>query len=79
MQYLVQKFTSCGDAFTRGKIVPEPGNPVSLSLSAAPANCSMENANQGTIACPTGYYGSANSEFCFKIHMNKATNEESCR
>jgi len=79
MQFLNQSFQTCSDAFTMGKIVPEPGSPVTLSLSSTLANCSMENVNSQAASCPTGWFGTAANEFCFKFHLNEVTNEESCR
>jgi hypothetical protein len=68
------------DAFTNGKIHPEPGKPVQLVFKdGSAANCSIENLNRVTQSCPTGWYGNAVSEFCFQVNLQRVDNREACR
>ena len=74
------KYSSCLDAFTNGKIHPEPGKPVKLVLSdGSKVDCSMEDIYRTGSSCPDGWYGVASSEFCFKINLKPVTNEEASR
>jgi hypothetical protein len=75
-----KNYTSCMDAFTNGKIHPEPGKPVQLVFKdGSSANCSIENLNRVAQSCPAGWYGNAVSEFCFQVNLQQVDNREACR
>ena len=73
-------YTSCSDAMIRGGIHPEPGKPLTLTLTdSSSANCSMENIYGASNACPRGWNGNADRQFCFKVFTKPETNEDACR
>jgi hypothetical protein len=39
----------------------------------------MENIYAGTASCPVGWHGKADDQFCFKVVLDKVSNEEACR
>ena len=76
----LQSYTSCKDAFSKGIVVPDPGNPVTLFLTDnSTVSCSIENIYNGTVSCPIGWQGKADDGLCFKVRTEKVTNEEACR
>ena len=78
--YSIQ-YASCRDAFVRGKIHPEPGNPVQILLQDQKTlvNCTMENIYSKKQSCPNGWYGDATHELCFQVNLQTVTNQEACR
>jgi hypothetical protein len=39
----------------------------------------IKNNNFVLSSCPTGWYGNADKEFCFKMNLQQVDNDEACR
>ena len=73
-------YAKCENAMYTGAIHPNPGENVTLlKEDGNTLECYMENMYGNSNACPTGWYGKADDEMCFKVNTERHTNEESAR
>ena len=68
---------TCWEAFQNNWLSPNAQTNVTIKLADGTVkDCNLNNLHEQSIACPSGFIGKGDEEFCISINTNEVTNVE---